>query len=138
MYPGDKPATVETPAGKIGLSICYDIRFPELYRRLVDDGATVFTVPAAFTATTGEAHWRVLLRARAVENLAYVIAPGQVGEHADNRRTFGHSMIVDPWGRVLAEAPDEECVVVAEIDRDRVESLRDEFPALSNRRLHTS
>ena len=138
MYPGDKPATVETPAGKIGLSICYDIRFPELYRRLVDDGATVFTVPAAFTATTGEAHWQVLLQARAVENLAYVIAPGQVGEHADNRRTFGHSMIVDPWGRVLAEAPDEECVVVAEIDRDRVESLRDEFPALSNRRLHTS
>lgn len=135
MYPGDEPVTVDTPAGKIGLSICYDLRFPELYRRLVDDGATAFTVPAAFTQTTGKAHWEVLLRARAVENLAYVIAAGQFGEHADNRRTFGHSMIVDPWGRVLAEAADEECAVVAELDRDQVGKLREQFPVLSNRRL---
>ena len=135
MYPGDEPVAVDTPAGRLGLSICYDLRFPELYRRLVDDGASLFTVPAAFTRTTGEAHWQVLLRARAVENLAYVIAPGQFGQHADNRHTFGHSMIVDPWGRVLAEAPDEACVVAAEIDPDRLARLREEFPALVNRRL---
>lgn len=135
MYPGDEPVAVDTPVGRVGLSICYDLRFPELYRRLVDDGAGVFTVPAAFTRTTGEAHWQVLLRARAVENLAYVIAPGQFGQHADNRATFGHSMIVDPWGRVLAEAPDEACVVAADIDPDRVSTLREQFPALANRRL---
>lgn len=135
MYPGDDPVAVETPAGTVGLSVCYDIRFPELYRRLVDAGATVFTVPAAFTRTTGEAHWKVLLRARAVENLAYVVAAGQFGEHADNRHTYGHSMIVDPWGRVLAEAPDQECVVVAEIDPERTGKLREQFPALTNRRL---
>jgi len=106
-----------------------------LYRRLVDDGAKVLTVPAAFTQTTGKAHWAVLLRARAVENLAYVIAAGQYGEHPDNRRTYGHSMIVDPWGRVLAEAADEECAVIAEADPDQVGKLREQFPALSNRRL---
>ena len=135
MYPGDDPVSVDTPVGRLGLSICYDLRFPELYRRLVDEGASLFTVPAAFTRTTGEAHWQVLLRARAVENLAYVIAPGQFGRHADDRYTYGHSMIVDPWGRVLAEAPDEACVVAADIDPDRVSRLREEFPALSNRRL---
>jgi len=135
MYPGDEPVTVDTPAGKLGLSICYDLRFPELYRRLVDDGATVLTVPAAFTQTTGKAHWAVLLRARAVENLAFVIAAGQFGEHPDSRRTYGHSMIVDPWGRVLAEATDEECAVIAEADPDQVAKLREQFPALSNRRL---
>jgi nitrilase len=135
MYPGDEPVVVDTPLGRVGLSICYDLRFPELYRRLVDEGAGVFTIPAAFTQTTGEAHWQVLLRARAIENLAYVIAPGQFGRHADSRRTFGHSMIIDPWGSVLAEAADEACVVAAEIDPGRVGALREEFPALANRRL---
>jgi nitrilase len=135
MYPGEETVTVDTPAGKVGLSVCYDLRFPELYRRLVDDGATLFTVPAAFTQTTGKAHWTVLLRARAVENLAYVIAAGQYGEHADSRHTFGHSMIVDPWGKVLAESPDQEGVIVAEIDPERIGKLREQFPALSNRRL---
>ena len=135
MYPGDDPVAVETPAGMLGLSICYDLRFPELYRRLVDAGATAFSVPAAFTRTTGEAHWRVLLRARAIENLAYVFAPGQYGDHADGRSTFGHSMIVDPWGKVLAEAPAEECFVAAEVDPEMVATLRRDFPALSNRRL---
>ncbi|MDH3534060.1 MAG: carbon-nitrogen hydrolase family protein, partial [Gammaproteobacteria bacterium] len=91
MYPGEELVTVETPIGVIGLSICYDLRFPELYRRLVDDGASLFTIPAAFTAVTGKAHWHILLRARAIENLAYVIAPGQYGLHPDNRSTFGHS-----------------------------------------------
>jgi nitrilase len=135
MYPGDEPVTVDTPAGCLGLTICYDLRFPELYRRLVDDGATLFTVPAAFTATTGAAHWHTLLRARAIENLAYVIAPGQYGRHPDDRATYGHSLICDPWGRILAEEPEGNCVVAAELDPQLPGKLRREFPALSNRRL---
>jgi len=135
MFPGDDPVTVDTPIGKIGLTICYDLRFPELFRRLVDDGATVFTVPAAFTQVTGQAHWHTLLRARAIENLAYVIAPGQYGEHPDKRLTYGHSLIVDPWGKVLAEQAEGECIVAADIDPDLPEKLRNEFPALANRRL---
>jgi nitrilase len=135
MYPGDEIVTVDSPCGRMGLSICYDLRFPEMYRRLVDDGATVFTVPAAFTATTGKAHWHTLLRARAIENLAYVIAPGQYGQHPDNRSTFGHSLICDPWGRILAERAEGNCVVAADIDPDLPSRLRSEFPALENRRL---
>ena len=135
MYPGDEIVTVDTPCGRIGLTICYDLRFPELYRQLVDAGATMFTVPAAFTATTGEAHWHTLLRARAIENLAYVVAPGQYGEHADGRSTYGHSLIVDPWGRILAEAATGNCFVAADIDPGLPEKLRSEFPALANRQL---
>ena len=135
MYPGDDLVTVDTPCGRIGLTICYDLRFPEMYRRLVEQGATVFTVPAAFTETTGEAHWHTLLRARAIENLAYVIAPGQYGRHPDNRSTFGHSLICDPWGRVLAEQAEGNAVVVADIDPALQSRLRSEFPALDNRRL---
>ncbi len=136
MYPGEDLVTVDTPIGRVGLSICYDLRFPEMYRLLVDDGATVFTVPAAFTVVTGKAHWHVLLRARAIENLAYVIAPGQYGSHPDNRSTFGHSLIIDPWGRVLAEAVEGSRHVVADIDPDLPARLRSEFPALTNRRLN--
>lgn len=135
MYPGDALAVVDTPIGRIGLSICYDVRFPELFRRLVDQGASVFTVPAAFTKVTGLAHWHVLLRARAIENLAYVIAAGQYGEHSDQRLTFGHSMIVDPWGRILAEQAEGNCHVAAEIDPQLPAKIRAEFPALANRRL---
>lgn len=135
MYPGDARMSVDTPVGRIGLTICYDLRFPELYRALVDDGATVFTVPAAFTRPTGEAHWRTLLRARAIENLAYVIAPGQTGAHPDNRTTWGHSVIVDPWGRVLGELADGDGFVAADIDPELPGRLRSEFPVLSNRRL---
>jgi nitrilase len=135
MYPGDDVVTVETPIGRVGLTICYDLRFPEMFRQLVDAGATVFTVPAAFTVTTGKAHWHTLLRARAIENLAYVIAPGQYGLHPDDRSTFGHSLICDPWGRILAEQGEGDCIVVAEIDPDLPARLRREFPALSNRRL---
>jgi nitrilase len=135
MFPGDHPQTVGTPIGKIGLTICYDLRFPELFRHLVDDGATVFTVPAAFTRVTGEAHWHTLLRARAIENLAYVIAPGQYGEHPDKRQTYGHSLIVDPWGKVLAEQAEGDCIVAADIDPDLPAKLRNDFPALANRRL---
>jgi len=135
MYPGDDVVTVDTPIGRIGLTICYDLRFPEMFRQLVDAGATVFTVPAAFTATTGKAHWHTLLRARAIENLAYVIAPGQYGLHPDDRSTFGHSLICDPWGRILAEQAEGNCVVAADIDPEMPVRLRSEFPALSNRRL---
>ena len=135
MYPGDDVVAVDTPAGRLGLTICYDLRFPELFRRLVDDGTTLFTVPAAFTTTTGKAHWHTLLRARAIENLAYVIAPGQYGRHPDNRSTFGHSLICDPWGRVLAEQAEGNAVVAADIDPGLPAKLRSEFPALSNRRL---
>ena len=135
MFPGDDPVAIETPVGIVGLTICYDLRFPELFRRLVDAGAAVFTVPAAFTQATGEAHWHTLLRARAIENLAYVIAPGQFGQHPAERSTYGHSLIVDPWGRVLAEAPDEECFIAADVDLAMQERLRGEFPALANRRL---
>ena len=135
MYPGDEPAIVATPIGDLGLTICYDVRFPELYRRLVGEGASAFTVPAAFTRVTGDAHWRTLLRARAIENLAYVIAPGQFGEHPDGRSTYGHSTIIDPWGKVLAEQAEGNCAVVAEIDPEKQARLRREFPALANRRL---
>lgn len=135
MVAGDTPVTVDTPPGKLGLSICYDLRFPELYRRLVDAGATLFTVPAAFTKVTGEAHWHTLLRARAIENLAYVIAPGQYGRHPDKRETFGHSLIVDPWGRVIAERVEGEGVVTADVDPGLPSKLRTDFPALANRRL---
>lgn len=135
MFPGNEIATVDTPAGMLGLSICYDLRFPELFRQLVDAGATLFSVPAAFTATTGAAHWHALLRARAIENLAYVVAPGQYGMHPDGRETFGHSLICDPWGRILAEAASGNCHVAADIDPLIPTQLRREFPALSNRRL---
>ncbi len=135
MYPGNDVITVDTPIGRVGLTICYDLRFPEMFRQLVDAGATVFTVPAAFTATTGAAHWHTLLRARAIENLAYVIAPGQYGLHPDDRATFGHSLICDPWGRILAEQAEGNCVVTADIDPELPARLRSEFPALANRRL---
>ncbi|NNC78311.1 MAG: carbon-nitrogen hydrolase family protein [Woeseiaceae bacterium] len=136
MMPGNDVVIVETPVGKIGLTICYDLRFPELFRELLDRGATLFSVPAAFTAVTGKAHWHTLLRARAIENLAWVIAPGQSGTHPDGRETYGHSLICDPWGRIVAEMPGGEGMVAADVDLAAVEKLRQEFPALSNRRLH--
>ena len=126
---------VDTPVGRLGLSVCYDLRFPELYRGLSQAGAELFAVPSAFTATTGAAHWEQLLRARAIENLAYVVAPGQWGEHASGRRTHGHSLIVDPWGRILARMEDGEGVITADVDRDQLTSLRRRFPALQHRRI---
>ena len=131
---GDDPVVVPSPLGQLGLSICYDLRFPEHYRRLVDNGATVFSVPAAFTATTGEAHWHSLLRARAIENLAYVIASGQHGSHPSGRTTFGHSIIIDPWGQVIAEQAAGDAVVDADIDTALPGKLRAEFPVLEHRR----
>ena len=113
---GDRAVTADLPWGKIGMSVCYDLRFPQLYRALAQAGAFLLTVPSAFTETTGKAHWHVLLRARAIENGAFVIAPAQGGTHADGRKTYGHSLIVAPWGEVLAEAGTDPGVIVADID----------------------
>ena len=120
---------------RVGLSVCYDLRFPELYRALMSPPCDVLCVPAAFTHTTGEAHWELLLRARAVENQCYVLASAQGGRHANGRRTWGHSMVVGPWGEVIAEWPEGEGVVVAELDTGRLADVRRQLPALAHRRL---
>jgi predicted amidohydrolase len=135
VAPGSELVVVPTPLARLGLSICYDLRFPELYRALTASGAQVLAVPSAFTDRTGKDHWEVLLRARAIENLAYVLAPAQVGVHGQGRASHGHAMIVDPWGSVLAQVPDGEGVALAEIDPGRQERLRRELPALAHRRL---
>ncbi|MDB5987987.1 MAG: carbon-nitrogen hydrolase family protein [Nevskia sp.] len=126
---------VDTPAGKLGLSVCYDLRFPELYRRLVAAGAEILCVPSAFTERTGRAHWEALLRARAIENQCFVIAPGQAGEHVNGRCTWGHSLILDPWGETLALLESGEGAAVAALPRERLEEVRRTFPALTHRRL---
>lgn len=131
---GNELVVVETPWGGVGLSICYDLRFPELYRALVDRGARIVVVPAAFTAHTGKDHWHPLLRARAIENQLFVLAAAQVGRHHEGRATYGHSLVVDPWGAVLAEAPDREGIVVAELDLGEQERVRRELPCLGHRR----
>lgn len=133
IEPGDAPVAVESPFGRLGLSVCYDLRFPELYRRF--QSIDLWFVPSAFTAVTGAAHWETLLRSRAIENLCYVVAPAQGGLHANGRRTHGHSMIVGPWGEVLAERAEGEGVVVADIDAGRLAEVRQSLPALCNRRL---
>lgn len=135
VAPGSELVTVETPVGVLGMSICYDLRFPELYRALVDRGATVLTVPAAFTVTTGRDHWHVLLRARAIESQCYVIAAAQWGSHGGGRNTYGHALVCDPWGTVLAECPDGEGLALAEIHGDRVAHVRSMLPSLQHRRL---
>jgi deaminated glutathione amidase len=131
--PGDAPATCEAEGWKLGLTVCYDVRFPELYRILALAGAELVTVPAAFTLYTGKDHWELLLRARAVENQCYVAAADQWGTYADGKASYGRSMIVDPWGVVLAQAADEDGVVAAEIERARMERVRDSLPSLANR-----
>ena len=133
--PGRTPVVVDTPAGRLGLSVCYDMRFPELYRSLLDAGAEWFTMPAAFTVPTGEAHWETLLRARAIENLCAVVAAAQWGMHPNGRSTYGHSMIVDHWGRVLASQPEGEGIVTATLDRAAQAEARRIFPALRHRVL---
>jgi predicted amidohydrolase len=135
VAPGREPVVVDTPVGRLGLSVCYDVRFPELFRRLSSAGAQVITVPAAFTGPTGRAHWETLLRARAIENLCYVIAPAQSGIHANGRETYGDSMIVDHWGAVLQRLPRGRGCVVADIDLNRQAHARTSFPALSHRVL---
>lgn len=134
IAPGGRAAIVDTPVGKVGLSVCYDVRFPELYRDLAAAGAEILLVPAAFTAPTGRAHWETLLRARAIENLCYVAAPAQTGMHASGRETYGDTLIVDFWGRILARRARGPGVVVASIDRKAQAEVRAGFPALAHRR----
>jgi deaminated glutathione amidase len=131
--PGSGPATTEVEGWKLGLTVCYDLRFPELYRILALEGCEVVSVPAAFTLYTGKDHWELLLRARAVENQCYVVAANQWGSFADGKAAYGRSMIVDPWGVVLAQAPDEDGTIVAELDRARLEDVRRRLPSLANR-----
>ncbi|HKX42478.1 MAG TPA: carbon-nitrogen hydrolase family protein [Burkholderiaceae bacterium] len=132
---GAVPTTVQAGALKVGLSVCYDLRFPELYRQLMHPPCDLITVPAAFTYTTGLAHWELLLRARAVENQCYVVAAAQGGTHENGRRTYGHSMIVDPWGQVLDVLAEGEGVVLADADPQRIASVRAQLPALEHRRV---
>jgi predicted amidohydrolase len=131
--PGDATLVCELEAWRVGLSVCYDLRFPELYRILALEGAELVTVPAAFTLYTGKDHWELLLRARAVENQCYVVAPNEWGTHEGGKASFGRSTIVDPWGVVLAQAPDEDCVITAELDRAHLERVRSSLPSLANR-----
>lgn len=139
LLPGERPRAFECTdrtggRWRVGLSVCYDLRFPELYRALMTPPCDLIAVPAAFTYTTGIAHWSLLLRARAVENQCYVIAPAQGGRHENGRRTYGHSLIVDPWGEVVACREEGEGVVIADLDRDRLATVRRQLPALEHRR----
>jgi nitrilase len=140
IAPGSKPVCFDLPSRdghrwRVGMSVCYDLRFPELYRVLAREGAELLLVPSAFTHTTGEAHWEVLLRARAIENLAWVVAPAQGGRHENGRQTWGQTMVVDPWGVVVAQRAVNEAVVMVDIDAPRVERARAQLPALSHRVL---
>ena len=132
---GAGPVVVDSPFGRLGLAVCYDLRFPELFRALVDLGAEIIVLPSAFTAVTGRAHWETLVRARAIENLVYLVAAGQGGFHVNGRETHGHSMIVDPWGRVLAQRERGAGAVLAEISLDNLRNTRRQFPCLEHRRL---
>jgi predicted amidohydrolase len=134
---GERAVVSTMPWGKLGLSVCYDLRFPQLYRALAKAGASFLTIPAAFTHTTGMAHWHVLQRARAIETGCYVIAPAQGGKHENGRHTFGHSLIVDPWGAIIAEAGDDPCVILADIDPAKVTDARTRVPALTHDRPFT-
>ena len=132
--PGTRAVVADTPWGKIGLTICYDMRFPYLYRALAQAGAVMLAVPASFTRPTGRAHWHVLLRSRAIENGCFVFAPAQTGEHKDGRKTYGHSLVVDPWGEVVADGGEDEGITLAEIDLSRVAKARGKVPSLTHDR----
>lgn len=133
IEPGSEVVTFDGPCGRVGLSVCYDLRFPEFYRRLGE--LNLIVVPAAFTETTGRAHWEVLLRARAIENQCYVLAAGQGGEHPGGRRTFGHSMLIDPWGDVISALTTGPGLVIGEVDTVRITAVRESLPALKHRKL---
>jgi predicted amidohydrolase len=134
FQPGDQAVNVELPWGTLGLTICYDLRFPHLFRILAKAGATMITVPAAFTKTTGRAHWHVLLRARAIETGCYILAPAQVGDHPGNRQTYGHALIVSPWGEILADAMEQPGWIIADIDDAQVLDARRKIPCLDHDR----
>lgn len=133
--PGEQVVAVDTPWARMGLSVCYDMRFPDLYRALTNAGATVLLMPAAFTVPTGQAHWHILLRARAIEAGCFVIAAAQTGRHEDGRETYGHSLVVDPWGDVLLDMGTEAGLALADIDLSRIEEVRGRVPAIANRRI---
>jgi len=135
IEPGDSVVVLDTPVGKLGLAICYDLRFPELFRAMHDKGVEVIALPSAFTAITGRAHWGPLVRARAIENLSYVVAAAQGGYHINGRETYGHSMIVDPWGNILDRLPQGSGFVLADVDRRLIANTRRNFPALKHRRI---
>jgi len=135
MIPGTTPTLAELGPWRIGLTICYDLRFPELFRHLISEGAHLFCVPAAFTAETGRDHWLPLLRARAIENQSYVVAPNQVGRHFSNRRSYGRSAIIDPWGTLLACCPDRPSVALAQLELEALQHLRERFPTLQHRTM---
>ncbi|MAG23191.1 MAG: amidohydrolase [Rhodospirillaceae bacterium] len=135
--PGAHAVVAATPWGGLGMTICYDLRFPYLYRSLAQAGAHFLSVPSAFTRVSGRAHWHVLLRARAVETGCYIFAPAQCGDHANDRQTYGHSLIIDPWGKILAEAGDSPCVIAADIDPSRVAAVRAMIPSLEHDRKFT-
>lgn len=132
--PGALTVLADTAFGRLGLTVCYDVRFPALYQSLADQGAIALTVPSAFTATTGALHWHTLLRARAIETQAYVIAPAQHGRHSEHRASYGHALIADPWGQVIAEVPEGDGYALADIDPGVVAQVRQEIPSLANRR----
>jgi predicted amidohydrolase len=132
--PGERARVADTPLGRMGLSVCYDLRFPDLYRALTGAGATILSIPAAFTVPTGKAHWHILLRARAIEAGVFVVAAAQVGRHEDGRETYGHSLVIDPWGEVLLDMGEEPGLAFAEVDPGRVEEVRARLPAIHHRR----
>jgi len=137
VMPGKNGAVVysDSKIGTIGLSICYDLRFPELYRAHSEKNTGLICIPSAFTVTTGKAHWHTLVKARAIENTSYVIAPAQTGTHGKNRKTYGHSLIIDPWGRILAEADENPCVIWAEVNPESIREVRTQIPSLNHRVL---
>ncbi len=134
--PGDKTRVINTPFGKLGLAVCYDLRFPELFRNLVDQGAEIIALPASFTAITGRAHWETLVRARAIENLSYIIAAAQGGFHLNGRETYGHSMIVDPWGTIMAQVPRGAESISVKLDTDFLSATRRNFPCIQHRKFY--
>lgn len=135
--PGECAVVAQTPWGKLGMSICYDLRFPQLYRALAQNGAEFLSIPSSFQRQTGKAHWHTLLRARAIENAAYVFAPAMCGEHGGNRQTYGHALIIDPWGEVLADAGEEPGIIYADIDASRVAKIRGMMPSLQHDRPYS-
>jgi deaminated glutathione amidase len=133
--PGEDIVVLDTPAGRLGLAVCYDLRFPELFRKLREQGAEWIALPSAFTWNTGDAHWHALIRARAIENQVWMVAPGQGGHNSERRRTYGHSLVADPWGRVLTELNEGPGVVTAELDMERSNEIRTRMPVWEHRRL---
>ncbi|RTE86793.1 carbon-nitrogen hydrolase family protein [Lysobacter sp. N42] len=136
--PGNEITVIETPWGSLGLAVCYDLRFPGMFQALRQQGADIITLPSAFTKVTGNAHWEALIRARAIENQVYMLAPNQTGKHADNRETWGHSMVVDPWGSVVEQLGSEEGMLTVELDLEPVRSIREKMPVVQHNRFEVN